>query len=463
MTAALPSSASATPPVMSREVLEMTLVDNPYVPHLPTERQILFLELECLDALYGGAAGGGKSDALLMAALQFATVPGYAALLLRRTFADLKLPGALIDRSREWLTGKAHWNAQEHRWRFPRGGTLQFGYADHVGDEERYRSSEFQFIGLDEATQFTENQIRFLFSRLRRRVGIPVPLRYRLGTNPGGPGHEFVKARYIDPGTPGKAFVPAKVADNPHIDQEQYLTSLAELDPLTRAQLVAGDWDAVAGGRFRREWFGRHRRDPDSPDFRRLFRGGAEVERFKPAQCVRFQTCDPAASTSDAADYFVLSTWLVTPKANVVWWACERGKFELPEQVELCQRSYRRHLPQFVAVEEVMNQRGLSQLLRRSRDPVMSVRGVSPLGRDKLSRAAGFINLCYDGRVFLPEGDALFPTDEVVGELTRFTGDPDQDAHDDIVDTGSYAAELLPMVSPTGGGRPAVYTPRPLR
>lgn len=69
-------------------------------------------------------------------------------------------------------------------------------------------------------------------------------------------------------------------------------------------------------------------------------RDGQEVERFRPAVCSRFQTCDPAASASSVADYFVLSAW---PRANLVWLACERGELELPEQVATCQRSYRWH------------------------------------------------------------------------------------------------------------------------
>lgn len=442
-------------------MLERTLASNPLIPHLPTTRQIRFLELESLDALYGGAAGGGKSDALLMAALQFAAVPGYSALILRRTFADLKLSGSLIDRSDEWLRGKARWNGQEHRWRFSSGATLQFGYCDHEGDEQRYRGSEFQFIGLDEATQFTETQIRFLFSRLRRRRSIPVPMRYRLVSNPGGPGHEFVKRRYIAPGSPQRVFVPARLADNPFLDQEQYLQSLAELDPLTRAQLLAGDWDAVAGGRFKADWLrGRFCRDPHSPDWAFLRDAdGVPIERFKPASCVRFQTGDPSASASAAADYFVLSTWLLTPKAHLVWLDCERDKLEIDQQVKRCQQSYRRHRPAFVAIEEVLNQRALAQLLRRSTDPAMVVRSVSPLGRDKLARAVGGINLAASGRLFLPESNPLFPLEDVVAELTRFTGDDEKDAHDDIVDTLSYAAELLPELSAGGGGRPGVWKP----
>lgn len=441
-----------TPPqrVMSRELLERTLALNPYIPQLPTERQLAFLELECRDALYGGAAGGGKSSALLMAALQFVEVPGYAALIVRRHFSDLKLPGGLIDRANEWLKGKgAHWNAQEHRWRFKSGATLQFGYADKEGDEQRYHGSEFQFAALDEGVQFTEQQIRFFAGeRLRRKHDIPVPVRFRIGTTPGGVGHEFLKKRYIDPGTPGKVFVSAKLTDNEHLDREGYLDSLAEVDPLRRAQMLDGDWNAVEGGRFKKEWFGWYRKDRALADTMILTdHDGAEVERFQWANCARFQTCDPAASTSAAADYFVLSTWMVTPRVNVVWWGCHRGKHEIQEQVTTCQRLYRTYRPQFVAVEEVLNQRALAQLLRRSTSPLMVVRSVSPLGRDKLSRAAGAISLAASGRVFLPENPGPdFPIDDVLGELVRFTGMPGKDSNDDICDSFFYCAQMLPDV-----------------
>lgn len=74
---------------------------NPYLVHRPTEKQGQFLRLRCLEAMYGGAAGGGKSDALLMAALEFVDQPGYAAILFRRTLADLSLPGGLIERAHQ--------------------------------------------------------------------------------------------------------------------------------------------------------------------------------------------------------------------------------------------------------------------------------------------------------------------------------------------------------------------------
>ncbi len=88
--------------------------------------------LETEEAFYGGAGGGGKSEALLMGALQYVDTPGYAALLLRRTFADLALPGALMSRAQEWLSGtQAHWRDEGKTWHFPSGATLTFGYMEN--------------------------------------------------------------------------------------------------------------------------------------------------------------------------------------------------------------------------------------------------------------------------------------------------------------------------------------------
>ena len=94
-----------------------------------------------------------------MGALQFVDVPGYAAILFRRTYADLSLPGALMDRAKEWLAGTAaRWSDKEKTWHFPSGATLTFGYLEHEDDKYRYQSSEFQFLGFDELTQFSEAQ-----------------------------------------------------------------------------------------------------------------------------------------------------------------------------------------------------------------------------------------------------------------------------------------------------------------
>lgn len=254
---------------MGAKLLRLTVTKNPYVPLrgglFPSPKQAYFLTADpVLEAMYGGAAGGGKSDALLAAALQYVTEPGYAALLLRRTFADLKLPGALMDRAAEWLSGTdATWNSNDHQWVFPSGATLTFGYLENEKDKYRYQSSEFQFIGFDELTQFTRTQYTYMFSRLRRLLGSAVPLRVRSATNPGGEGHDWVSQRFPvqnHGGRPvirdGRMFVPALMEENPGLDREAYELSLAELDPVTRAQLRAGDWNVrQQGNLFKRHWF----------------------------------------------------------------------------------------------------------------------------------------------------------------------------------------------------------------
>jgi predicted phage terminase large subunit-like protein len=212
--------------------------------------------LECREAFYGGAAAGGKSDALLMAALQYVDVPGYSAILFRRTYRDLALDGALMDRAADWLGGTdARWNSQDKRWTFPSGATLTFGYMDTESDKYRYKSAEWAFVGFDELTQFTETQYLFMFSRLRRLIGADVPLRMRSASNPGDVGHDWVKERFILFPKADRVFIPAKIDDNPSVDQESYVSNLNELDPVTRAQMLAGDWDAYEGGMFCRDWF----------------------------------------------------------------------------------------------------------------------------------------------------------------------------------------------------------------
>lgn len=196
-----------------------------------------------------------------MCALQYVDVPGYAALLFRRHYTDLALPGALMDVAHAWLdTTDAHWNGADHTWTFPTGGrpaTLSFGYLANVNDQYRYQSAQLQFVGFDELSQFRESQYRYLFSRLRRPLGMPVPLRMRGASNPGGTGHAWVKQRFITEGLRvGRPFLPSRLDDNPHLDRAAYMATLASLDPLTRQQLLDGNWDAeVEGELFRREWF----------------------------------------------------------------------------------------------------------------------------------------------------------------------------------------------------------------
>jgi predicted phage terminase large subunit-like protein len=113
----------------------------PYCPEAASLTQKVFLRTYALEALFGGAAGGGKSSALLMAALQYVDVPGYSAILFRRTFADLSLPGALMDRFKDWITryDDIHWNANSYVATFPSGARISFGYLNNTNDYLRYK------------------------------------------------------------------------------------------------------------------------------------------------------------------------------------------------------------------------------------------------------------------------------------------------------------------------------------
>lgn len=241
------SSPRAPSTLPSASLLTPRLTDA--IPHRPTVKQAAFLLLDQREALYGGAAGGGKSEALLMAALQYVDAPGYSALILRRRISDASLPGALLERARQWLDDRAHWKESERTFTFASGAKLSFGYLDHPMDRFRYQSSEFQFIAFDELTQFTEAEYTYLFTRLRKRSDRPVPLRMRAASNPGGVGHEWVRRRFLVEGrASGRIFIPASLDDNPYLDRGAYAANLAELDARTRDQLLHGDWNTQDDG-----------------------------------------------------------------------------------------------------------------------------------------------------------------------------------------------------------------------
>jgi predicted phage terminase large subunit-like protein len=230
-----------------------------FCPEKPSLTQKVFLRTNSIEALFGGAAGGGKSSALLMSALQYIDVPNYSAILFRRTFADLALPGALMDRFKTWMSNydDVHWNANSYVATFPSGARISFGYLNNTNDYLRYKGSEFQFIGMDEVTEIREADYRYLFSRLRRPASGPlssVPLRMRAASNPAP---NWVRQRFIVEGKQsGRIFVPSLLTDNPGIDAESYRQALQALDPVERKRLEFGDWwSTTLGSLFDRTHF----------------------------------------------------------------------------------------------------------------------------------------------------------------------------------------------------------------
>lgn len=235
-----------------KSIYEYLMPKEPlFCPEQPSITQLVFLRTYALEALFGGAAGGGKSSALLMSALQYVDVPNYSAILFRKTYADLALPGALMDRFRVWIANydDVHWNANSYVATFPSGARISFGYLNNTNDYLRYKGSEFQFIGMDEVTEIRESDYRYLFSRLRRPASGPlseVPLRMRAASNPAP---NWVRQRFIVEGKQeNRIFVPSFLTDNPGIDADSYRQALASLDPIERRRLESGDWWATTLG-----------------------------------------------------------------------------------------------------------------------------------------------------------------------------------------------------------------------
>ncbi|NPV90086.1 MAG: terminase [Firmicutes bacterium] len=224
-----------------------------------TPRQEEFLNSPEDEVLYGGAAGGGKSDALLIfSILRRQSIEGSRGLILRRTYPELER--SLILRSYEMLTGWASYQAQKHRWQFPNGSLLEFGYCERDEDVFRYQSAEYDDLCFDELTQFSEYQYTYLMSRCRTtKPGVRTLV--RAATNPGGVGHGWVKSRFIDVCRWGESysdprtgrtrrFLPARLSDNPYLGEE-YQRTLEELPEAERRALKDGDWDVYAGQYFR--------------------------------------------------------------------------------------------------------------------------------------------------------------------------------------------------------------------
>lgn len=253
----------------------------------PQPKQAAFMARSEYECLYGGAAGGGKSDALLAEALRQVHIPHYRAIIFRKTYPQLS---ELIDRSRAIYSPafpRARYNQTEHCWTFPSGAKIYFGSMQYTKDRINYQGKRYDFIAFDELTHFTWDEYSYMFSR-NRPSGPGTRVYMRASTNPGGIGHGWVKDRFITvapPLTPvvdayevpdpsGKLiqlsrrriFVPSTVFDNQALlrNDPNYLANLAMLPEAERNALLYGSWDSFDGQVFR-EW----RNDPQHYDDQR--------------------------------------------------------------------------------------------------------------------------------------------------------------------------------------------------
>jgi phage terminase large subunit len=223
-------------------------------------KQCSFIGAKEDEVLFGGAAGGGKSYGQTVDALIFALkYKGSKQLILRRTFAELEkslIRTALSIYPREIFS----FNASTHTGKFKNGSCIDFGYCATENDVYQYQSAEYDCIRFDELTHFTEAQYIYLISRIRGANGYPKQI--KSSTNPGGIGHGWVKARFVDPAPPNESFrgddgmrrifIPSLLSDNAFLTRSdpQYKERLLALPERERRALLFGDWNIFEGQYF---------------------------------------------------------------------------------------------------------------------------------------------------------------------------------------------------------------------
>jgi hypothetical protein len=256
-----------------KEELEPVFVPNP-------GPQTQFFAASEMEVLYGGSAGGGKSYALIADPMRFFDNPNFNGLILRRTNDELR---ELIWKSQELyrqIWPKAVFHQQKSSWTFPSGSHLWFTYLERDEDVMRYQGQAFTYIGFDELTQHP-TQFAWDYLRSRLRTTDPnLPLYMRATTNPGGPGHGWVKRMFVDPAIPGtsfcatdidtgeelrypkghskegqplffRKFIQARLSDNPYLYNDgRYEASLMSLQENQRRRLLEGDWSVADGAAF---------------------------------------------------------------------------------------------------------------------------------------------------------------------------------------------------------------------
>jgi terminase large subunit-like protein len=249
----------------------------------PTKKQqeLIALPFSIFEALYGGSAGSGKSEILIVLPLiyGFHEHPLFKGLILRRTFPELE--SEIILRSKEWYPSVGGvYNESKRQWTFPSGAIIKFGHADKEQDVRKYDTAQYNYIAWDESTSFTGFQYEYLsMSRARSRTS-DLPAIVRSATNPGNVGHTYFRTRFVDPNKNGgvilrdvktgkkRVFIQARITDNPHILKANptYIQQLESLPEAEKRAKLLGDWYTYLGQVFS-EW----RLEPltDEPDIAR--------------------------------------------------------------------------------------------------------------------------------------------------------------------------------------------------
>ncbi len=238
------------------------------IDYRPTPKQQLFHASPAHEVLYGGAAGGGKTKALLMDSLMRALqTPGYHAYLFRRTYRELE--DSLIKEANASIPAAlGRYISSTHDMRLTNGSVLHFRHCQFESDVYLYQGTEMDELCIDELTHFTKPMYDYLCTRLRTKTTKGITPVVRCASNPGNIGHGWVKDRFVDAGEYAKIherivrsavlreeqvrtlqYIPALATENPYITKD-YIFQLEQKPEALRRALLQGDWDAFEGQVF---------------------------------------------------------------------------------------------------------------------------------------------------------------------------------------------------------------------
>lgn len=379
-----------------------------------------------------------------MRALLYSEYPNYSGVIFRRTFKQLTDGKGIIPRSMEWMLGKGPtYNKSEAKWTFPNGGTLIFRHMEHETNRFDYQGAEFHFIGWDELTHLpTDAAYTYLLSRLRRIEGDKIPLQCCSTSNPGGVGHAWVKARFLDAADPQRAFIPARLSDNPTMHAGEYTETLGALSEVERRRLLDGDWSVSSGTLFPRRFL-RVVAPQDVPQGLRWIR-----------------SWDTATSAKTRADQSAAIKMSFDNKGGILYLSAPRaGRWEGPDVLEEIVTTALEDGPQVeICVEGVASQVMVVQHLQR--DPRLlqhRIRRTAPT-TDKLAAALPWSQRWKGGQVVLVDGYDWSPW---VDQWSDFDGDPSK--KDDKVDCVSRGMEALSKGGDVESSFAMPPAPKPVR
>jgi predicted phage terminase large subunit-like protein len=448
-----------------------------------------FLSCPADIAIYGGAAGGGKSWALLMEPLRHVYNDQFGAVFFRRTTVQVRNEGGLWDESMKLypLVGA---EPKEHvlTWEFPSGASISFAHLEHDKTVLNWQGSQIPLICFDELTHFSETQFWYMVSRNRsmcgvrpyiratcnpdcdswvagfiswwidQETGFPIPeragvIRWFVRVNNTlfwADTPEELRERFPDIPPKSATFIPARLSDNAALMAADpgYLANLMALPQVERERLLGGNWKvrAVAGTYFKRDWFRRYRR-------------GEEPKHLR-----KYITSDHAPTAEDSSDPNVARVWGLDSRKDV--WLLDgfnhRATMNItadrivgnvkakkagrrPSEVPTYDGLIRLHEPFAWFPEDDNNWKTAQPFIlqqMREEEVMTRIHPLSPHGHDKAARAQPAQGMAANGRVWIPEGPE---GDAIIDELEAFSGKADEHAHDEEVDTLALICRAIHM------------------